>query len=158
LVTFPGILYTLLELFIFHGTTAVEGASALVFTFLAMEAVKTYAFQPYYTIAGNEIPSWTTPGIWMVVATLLVPGSSFVGHLCGLVVGYAYAWRYMRILEPSEWILKKVEEKLGFVLLRLPWYVCLEKRTEMNYFEMLPMAAAPPAAAHLGGPGRTLGV
>lgn len=60
----------------------------------------------------------------------------------------------MRLLEPSEWILKKVEEKLGFILLRLPWYIGLEKRSEMNYFEMLPMASVP---ANPNGPGRTLG-
>jgi hypothetical protein len=65
------------------------------------------------------------------------------------------AWRYLRLLEPSEWILKKVEEKLGFVLLRLPWYIGLEKRTEMSWFEMLPMAAPPSGQAH--GQGRTLG-
>lgn len=89
LVTFPAFLYLGIEMGLLHGHTAVEGASALVFTFLAMEAVKTFAFQPYYTLGGVEIPSWTTPILWMALATFLVPSSSLLGHVCGLVMGYA---------------------------------------------------------------------
>ena len=97
---------------------------------------------------------------------MLLPGSSLLGHFCGLVIGYAYACRYLRLLEPSEWILKKVEEKVGFVLLRLPWYVSLEKRCEINYMEMLPAVGGGPRSGAVGveergsafdTPGRPLG-
>ena len=74
------------------------------------------------------------------------------------------ACRYLRLLEPSEWILTKVEQKLGFLLLRLPWYIDLEKRVELNHMEMLPMASPTTHASAMetgtGGftaPGRTLG-
>jgi len=76
------------------------------------------------------------------------------------------ACRYLRLLEPSEWILKKVEEKLGFLLFRLPWYVNLEKRSELNYMEMLPAVGGGPrtgeasSSGSSGGfnaPGRPLG-
>ena len=60
-----------------------------MFTFLAIEAVKTAGFQPNYNIVGQEIPTWLTPILWMVLASFLVPGSSALGHFCGLVVGYA---------------------------------------------------------------------
>jgi hypothetical protein len=69
----------------------------------------------------------------------------------------------LRLLEPSEWILKKVEEKLGFVLLRLPWYVDLEKRMELNYMEMLPTVGGgskpigEPGPSGFNVPGRPLG-
>lgn len=89
LVTFPAFLYLGIEMFILHQDTAVAGASALVFTFLAIEAVKTFAFQPVYSIGGREIPSWSPPFFWAIVTSLIVPGSSLLGHLCGLVVGYA---------------------------------------------------------------------
>ncbi|KAF8541956.1 rhomboid protein 2 [Trichophaea hybrida] len=138
IVTFPAGLYLAIEMGIFRGGQAVVGVSALVFTLLAVEAVKTCGFQPYYRIVGWEIPTWTTPIFWMVFASFLWPASSALGHFCGLVVGYAYACRCLRLLEPSEWILTKVEQKLGFLLLRLPWYVNLEKRQELNYMEMLP--------------------
>jgi len=164
IVTFPAGLYLLIEMGILHGKQEIMGASALVFTFLANEAVKTFAFQPYYTILGYEFPSWISPIVWMVLASFLVPSSNLLGHFCGLIIGYAYACRYLRLLEPSEWILAKVEKTLGFVLLKLPWYVSLEKRTELNYMEFLPMAS--PRVASSGnaeeglagtGAGRTLG-
>ncbi|KAA8897072.1 hypothetical protein FN846DRAFT_783406 [Sphaerosporella brunnea] len=163
LVTFPGGLYLGIEMGLLRGTTAVVGASALVFTFLAIEAVKTSGFQPNYRIVGWEVPTWCTPILWMVLASFLVPGSSVLGHFCGLVIGYAYACRYLRLLEPSEWILKKVEEKLGFLLFRLPWYVNLETRMELNYMEMLPTVGGGPKATGEPGPsgfntpGRPLG-
>jgi len=163
-VTFPAGLYLLIEMGVLRGSEAVVGASALVFTLIAAEAVKTYVYQPYYTIAGWEIPSWTTPIFWMMLASFLVPSSSLLGHFCGMVIGYAYACRYLRLLEPSEWILTKVEQKLGFLLLRLPWYIDLEKRVELNHMEMLPMAspathssAMETGAGGFTAPGRTLG-
>jgi len=63
--------------------------SALVFTFLAIESVKTSGFQPNYTVVGWEIPTWSTPIIWMVLAGFLWPGSNVLGHFCGLIIGYA---------------------------------------------------------------------
>lgn len=82
-------MYLGIEMFILQGNTVVAGASALVFTLMATEAIKTYAFQPYYKIAGWEVPSWCTPIFWMVVIAFLVPASSILGHFCGLVIGYA---------------------------------------------------------------------
>lgn len=76
-------------MFILKGNTVVAGASALVFTLMAAEAIKTYAFHPYYNIAGWEVPSWTTPIFWVIVAAFIVPASSLIGHFCGLVIGYA---------------------------------------------------------------------
>lgn len=127
-----------------------RGGSALVFTLLAIEAVKTAGFQPHYNIIGYEIPTWYTPIFWMVLVSFLMPGSSLLGHFCGLIIGYAYACRYLRLLEPSEWILTKVEQRLGFVLRRLPWYVDLEMRQELNYMEMLPAVGGGPRNGGLG--------
>lgn len=52
------------------------------------------------------------------------------------------ACRYLRLLEPSEWILAKVEAKLGFLLRRIPYYISVENRTEVNYWEFLPMTSS----------------
>lgn len=142
--------------------------SALVFTFLAIEAVKTASFQPNYNIIGYKIPTFYTPIFWMVLVSFLMPGSSLLGHFCGMVIGYACmftpfatlpqipeltpsdACRYLRLLEPSEWILTKVEQKLGFILRRLPWYVDLEARQELNYMEMLPAVGGGPKSGNSG--------
>lgn len=172
LVTFPGFLYLGIEMFLLNGRTVVAGASALVFTFMAIESIKTFAFQPYYLIAGHEIPSYFTPIFWMVVTAFLMPGTSLLGHFSGLVIGYAYACRYLRLLEPSEWLMTKIEQKLSFIFSRVPFYVGLDRRVELSYLEFMPMAgsvrssrgAVPTAAAvqsdmedGFAGPGIRLG-
>lgn len=163
-VTIPAALYLGIEMGIVGGSAPVVGSSGLIFTLLAAESVKTYRFNPYYTIGGWEIPTWPTPIFWMVIASFLMPTSSLLGHFCAIVVGYAYACRYLRLLEPNEWILTRVEKYLGFILLKLPWYVGLHKRVELNHMEMLPMAVSSVGRRNIevmesgfSLPGRTLG-
>ncbi|KAG0635258.1 hypothetical protein HOY80DRAFT_893389 [Tuber brumale] len=173
LVTFPGGLYVGIEILLLGAYDSVAGASALVFTLMANEAVKTFLEKPTYSIAGYGIPSWMAPIFWLVAVSILVPGASILGHFCGLIVGYLYACHYLRLLEPSENILGKVESKLNFLIRRVPFYISLENRTEMNHMELLPtsissrtqstshattsipMESGPGFAA--AGPGRVLG-
>jgi membrane associated rhomboid family serine protease len=138
LVTFPGGLYVGIEILLLGAYDSVAGASALVFTLMANEAVKTFLEKPTYSIAGYGIPSWMAPIFWLVVVSILVPGASILGHFCGLIIGYLYACHYLRLLEPSENILGKVESKLNFITRRVPFYISLENRTEMNHMELLP--------------------
>lgn len=58
------------------------------FLLLGMEAIRTYKTNPHLTIGTYQIPTWATPLILVVVVTALVPNTSFLGHLCGLGVGY----------------------------------------------------------------------
>ena len=54
-----------------------------------MESVQLNKVTPYLVIRGQPtIPTWTTPLAALVVAALVMPRSSFLGHLCGLLVGY----------------------------------------------------------------------
>jgi len=110
------------------------------------------------SIAGYGIPSWMAPIFWLVVISILVPGASILGHFCGLIIGYLCllptyllsvehmltilldACHYLRLIEPSENILGKVESKLNFLLRRVPFYISLENRTEMSHMELLPTA------------------
>lgn len=64
------------------------GASVWFFLLLGMEAIRTYKTNPHFTIATYNIPTWTTPLFLVVVTSALVPSSSLLGHVCGLVVGY----------------------------------------------------------------------
>lgn len=91
ITTFPAALYLGIQYFL-RSSTPVVGASAWVFTFLANEAIRTYALHPNFTVAGVNIPTWTTPILTMVVMVFLVPGSSLIGHFCGLLIGYACEW------------------------------------------------------------------
>ncbi|GKT89938.1 rhomboid protein 2 [Colletotrichum tofieldiae] len=61
-----------------------------------MEAIRTYKTNPQLTIATYSIPTWTMPLILILVVTALVPGTSLLGHLCGVLVGYLYQKTYGR--------------------------------------------------------------
>lgn len=62
--------------------------SIWVFLLLGIEAMKAYRANPSFKVGPYSIPTWTSPiGILLAMAAL-VPSSSFLGHLSGLVVGY----------------------------------------------------------------------
>ncbi len=63
-------------------------SSIWVFTLLAMEAVKTYRTNPYFMLGDTKIPTWITPLVLVLFVTFLVPNTSLLGHLCGLLFGY----------------------------------------------------------------------
>jgi len=62
--------------------------SIWVFTLLAIEAMKTYRSNPFFEIAGTKIPTWVTPLGAVLVVWILIPNTSFLGHICGLAFGY----------------------------------------------------------------------
>lgn len=102
-------------------------------------------------VGGVKIPTWTTPLILTVVVSVLVGGTSFLGHLCGLAVGYlceyfaCYAAKdviadyeatgglgYIRFLAPPEKALRWIEGKLN-LLGRVPHYVSVDQKTYGRY-------------------------
>lgn len=135
----PGGLYTLLEKFVLRSNTAVMGASVWTFLLLSSEALKTSRTSPHFTVgpissSGThiKIPTWSTPLILLVLTSVLVPGVSLLGHLCGAAVGFLWGSGYIKFLVPHEWILRKVESKLN-LLGRLPHYVSVDQKTYGRY-------------------------
>lgn len=59
-----------------------------VFLLLGMEAIRTYKVNPYLVVGTHNIPTWTTPIALLLCVAALVPSSSFLGHVAGLLVGY----------------------------------------------------------------------
>jgi glycosylphosphatidylinositol transamidase len=53
-----------------------------------MEAVKTYRSNPYFMLGEIKIPTWITPLVLVIFVSVLIPHTSFLGHLCGLIFGY----------------------------------------------------------------------
>lgn len=41
-----------------------------------------------YSIAGYLIPTWISPLVLIVVSSVLLPNTSFLGHMCAVTVGY----------------------------------------------------------------------
>ncbi|WYZ43041.1 hypothetical protein EsH8_VI_000740 [Colletotrichum jinshuiense] len=143
LTTIPAVLYVLIERFLFKSNVPVMGASIWVFLLLGMEAIRTYKTNPYLTIVTYSIPMWTTPLILILVVTALVPGTSLLGHLCGVLVGYLFGLGYLKFLSPPEKALRWIESKLN-LLGRLPHYVSVDQKT-YGRFGLLP------SNSHAGG-------
>jgi len=143
----PGGLYTVLERFVFHLNGAAIGASVWVFLLLCNEAVKTYRVNPYFSILDYKIPTWTTPLGLIFVINFLVPHTSFLGHLCGAVVGYLWGLGYIRFLAPPDKVLRWIEGKLN-LLGRLPHYVSVDSKTYGRY-GVLPSNGGGPARGTL---------
>ncbi|KAI1147486.1 Gaa1-like protein [Nemania diffusa] len=139
LTTIPAIVYVLLERFVLGGNVAVMGASLWVFLLLGMEGVRTYKTNPYLVIGTHHVPTWTTPLIMVLVVEALIPGTSFLGHLCGVGTGYLFGLGYLKFLAPPEWILREIETRLN-LLGRLPHYVSVDQKT-YGRFGVLPTNA-----------------
>ncbi|KAI9773457.1 MAG: putative rhomboid protease [Geoglossum simile] len=161
LSTLPAGLYLLCEGLVFRGNTPVMGASVWVFTLVAIEAIKTYRSNPFFSLGTYKIPTWTTPIIMAVFTAFLIPNTSLLGHLCAVVIGYLFALGYLKVLAPPEKILRWVEGKMD-LLGRLPHYVSIDQKTYGRY-GVLPSSAASPMATENGidmpfvGPGQRLG-
>ncbi|KAL1306029.1 hypothetical protein AAFC00_004157 [Neodothiora populina] len=147
----PGLIYTVIERFIFRGNTSIAGASIWVFLLLSVEAVKTYKTNPFFALGPYNIPTWTTPLIANVVVAVLVPNTSFIGHLCGCVVGYLWGFGYIRFLAPPEKILRFIEGKLN-LLGRIPHYVSVDQKTFGRYGVLPSTSTSPRTAPILANP------
>ncbi|KAL1860020.1 Glycosyl phosphatidyl inositol protein transamidase complex subunit [Paecilomyces lecythidis] len=132
LSTFPAGLYILFERGILHGTTPVVGASVWAFLLLASEAVRTFKSNPYFSIGAYKIPTWTSPLFACIFVSILVPNTSFLGHLCAIFMGYLLGLGYLKIFVPPEKILRWIEGKLN-LLGRLPHYVSVDQKTYGRY-------------------------
>ncbi|KAF8458229.1 hypothetical protein BDZ91DRAFT_852200 [Kalaharituber pfeilii] len=142
LVTFPAILYLVVERGVFRGTTSVEGLSALVLTLITIDAVRTSDHHPYFNFFGQRIRTLYTPLLTLFILLLLFPFSSLLGHVCGVAIGYLYGLKYLSKMDPPEWILEKIENKIAGwgllrVLVKFGW-VGVENREEARYV-WLPM-------------------
>ncbi|KAK5061038.1 putative rhomboid protease [Exophiala bonariae] len=164
----PAALYLLLDYVILRDNTPVLGASIWVFLLLASEAIKTYRANPHFDIAGQKIPTWITPLVLLVVIWILIPNTSFLGHLSGCITGYLWGLGYIRFLAPPEKALRWIEGKLN-LLGRLPYYVSVDQKTYGRY-GVLPSSSTSGPNEHMSpiglgwigngsssGPGQRLG-
>ncbi|KAI8627502.1 Gaa1-like protein [Xylariaceae sp. FL1651] len=140
LTTIPALLYVFLERVLLRGNTAVMGASIWVFLLLGMEGVRTYKTNPYLVIGTHHVPTWTTPLFMVLVVEALIPGTSFIGHLCGVGTGYLFGLGYLKFLAPPEKALRWIESRLN-LLARLPHYVSVDQKT-YGRFGVLPTATS----------------
>ncbi|BAE57577.1 unnamed protein product [Aspergillus oryzae RIB40] len=113
LSTFPAGLYLLVEKFLLHRNTAVLGAS----------------------LGNYKIPTWTSPLFACIVVSILMSNTSFLGHLCAILIGYLFGLGYLKVFVPPEKVLRWIEGKLN-LLGRLPHYVSVDQKTYGRYVIM----------------------
>ncbi|KAJ0420192.1 Gaa1-like protein [Aspergillus carlsbadensis] len=141
LSTLPAGIYLVIEKFILHSNTAVAGASVWVFLLLGSESIRTFKSNPYFSLGNYKIPTWTSPLFACVLVWILVPNTSFIGHLCSVSIGYLLGLGYLKFFVPPEKILRWIEGKLN-LLGRLPHYVSVDQKTYGRY-GVLPTAGSP---------------
>lgn len=103
--------------------------------------MKQHKTTPSLALGPYKVPTWTTPLMLVVVTSILVPGVSLIGHLCGAGIGYLWASGYIKFLVPHEKILRWVETKAN-LLGRLPHYVSVDQKTYGRY-GVLPTTSVP---------------
>ncbi|PYH91528.1 rhomboid protein 2 [Aspergillus ellipticus CBS 707.79] len=132
LSTLPGGAYILIEKFVLHRNTAVTGASVWVFLLLGSEAIRTFKSNPYFSLGPYKIPTWTSPLFACALVSILVPNTSFLGHMCAILVGYLLGLGALKVFVPPEKVLRWIEGKLN-LLGRLPHYVSVDQKTYGRY-------------------------
>ncbi|GFN18475.1 GPI-anchor transamidase subunit GAA1 [Aspergillus tubingensis] len=132
LSTLPAGIYILIERFVLHRNTAVVGSSIWVFLLLGSEAIRTFKSNPYFSLGSTKIPTWTSPLFACALVSILVPNTSFLGHLCAILVGYLLGLGVLKIFVPPEKVLRWIEGKLN-LLGRLPHYVSVDQKTYGRY-------------------------
>ncbi|KAK9462777.1 uncharacterized protein V1516DRAFT_671093 [Lipomyces oligophaga] len=110
----PAVLYVFSSFLLNAASVPTLGASGWVFSLMAYFALKDQALRPsIYFTPTIHIPTWTTPIITLLVIAVLLPGSSFLGHLFGLVVGYLYGLGYLNSARLPPLVINKLESHLA---------------------------------------------
>ncbi|ODQ56424.1 hypothetical protein SAICODRAFT_4604 [Saitoella complicata NRRL Y-17804] len=158
----PTVFYVVTEYFMLGNDWAVAGSSGWVFTLLAIEAVQNAAIRPQITGYGFSIPTQSTPFLILIVTWIIIPSSSFLGHVGGLLVGYLFAYGLLGWSIPKAWILKWIEtkgEKFG-ILQRLPNYVKSDEATASPFtlpsYHPSPASSSASNSDQQGRPGHTI--
>ncbi|KAL3138650.1 hypothetical protein ABBQ32_006410 [Trebouxia sp. C0010 RCD-2024] len=84
------------------------GFSGVVFGLIVVDNSLTGATQR--SIFGLfYVPAPLYPWTLLVIWQLIMPGVSFLGHLCGVLIGQLYVWGLLRWLTPSSSLLQSME-------------------------------------------------
>lgn len=130
-----GLLYCIVGQLLYP-TVSVAGSSGWCFTFFGYFAVLESHIRPRYAIGGSGfgIPTIMTPLVLLLVIAVLIPGSSFWGHLFGLIIGYAVGLKepWVHKLLPPGWIITKIESNFDALIALIPFGVKYYKDEEVN--------------------------
>lgn len=90
--------------------TLILGSSGFVFTFLTVSCLKKSQSTPESQLFTYKFPTVLIPLIYLVVSALLVPNSSFLGHLISIIIGFIIHYGIFALITiPPFQILQKIE-------------------------------------------------
>eukprot|EP01112_Ceratiomyxa_fruticulosa_P010634 TRINITY_DN2821_c0_g1_i2.p1 TRINITY_DN2821_c0_g1~~TRINITY_DN2821_c0_g1_i2.p1 ORF type:complete len:229 (+),score=24.97 TRINITY_DN2821_c0_g1_i2:477-1163(+) len=98
------------------------GFSGVLFSLVTIET----QFNPVnYSLWGMaSVPAKYYPWILLIIAQFLMSGVSFIGHLSGILIGYAYAFGWLKWLVPSADFFIKIESsRLLVFFVKLSGYI-----------------------------------
>uniref|UniRef100_UPI00398F6673 rhomboid domain-containing protein 3 isoform X2 n=1 Tax=Pristiophorus japonicus TaxID=55135 RepID=UPI00398F6673 len=100
------LLYLLLVKLLSFDETPVCGFTTVQFAMVTLSC-RSSEMKRTVTVAG--ISTAAVPWILLPVAYLVIPGSSVLLHICGVIVGLIYSYRFFFCLELSDSVIESVE-------------------------------------------------
>lgn len=133
----PGLLYCAIDAALLRDT-AIAGCSVFVFVMLAIEATQ---YQGKLVFGGRQIPAYAAPIVPLIVATILLPGSSFIVHCTAIAAGLVFgSGRVDFLLLPLK-VVNFVESRAANLFERIPMWVTAESST--SAMRSLPTVESP---------------
>ncbi|CDK27026.1 unnamed protein product [Kuraishia capsulata CBS 1993] len=156
LATWTAIPYCLFGMLLWPNT-AVLGSSGWCFSLIAF---MTYGNKtPVRITSYLSLPQWAMPYAFILLLAIMVPNSSFVGHLLGMGTGYALRLGWLRFMvEPPSKVVEWIESKLQPVIGLIPGAIVYYKEAQMRDVRaegliaestVLPLAHLHPSDANL---------
>lgn len=149
----PGIVYCLVMKLASFGQTGIAGSSGWFFTFLAYFSWRQYLTAPTLQLPRVPvgIPAWSPPLFVLALVTIVLPQSSFMGHLVGLGFGYLLGMGYLGFAyEGTTHVVRWIENHIQPVIKGLSHIVVWVTEDELRPQQALPLTNMP-------GPGQVLG-
>lgn len=121
LATLTGLAYALISCVLFPESSVI-GSSAWVFSFMGYFTYLEQSAMPTTSVTADiKIPTWSKPFIVLIVTAIILPGSSFLGHLLGLIFGFMLAMGKLKFMvEPPGKVILWIEKRIDFLIKLIP--------------------------------------
>ena len=75
--------------------------------------------------------------VYLILMSVLIPGVSFIGHLCGILSGYLFVFGYLNWIIPMHCLVAMEKSFLGSLLKKSSAFVYIPQQSVMSRFIFL---------------------
>ena len=75
--------------------------------------------------------------VYLILMSVLIPGVSFVGHLCGIISGYLFVFGYLNWLIPMHCLVAVEKSFVGSLMKKSSAFVYIPEQSVMSRFIFL---------------------